>query len=168
MTLRHKNQGKWAKRVLERGLSKQDEGTQAAIAEQLHLHNLLTRKMNSVKENSSSDDSSCEDDEDMDSSDEEGASKLLAKAKEKTIKLMEQEDEVPDSGVLSLPFMVYSAHSCCLLIVYLTALFCILSPCSVWNEILRSLKGSPGKRMAQKRNSKDELCFSLHFYFSGH
>ncbi|KNA23250.1 hypothetical protein SOVF_026630 [Spinacia oleracea] len=106
MTLRHKNQGKWAKRVLERGLSKQDEGTQAAIAEQLHLHNLLTRKMNSVKENSSSDDSSCEDDEDMDSSDEEGASKLLAKAKEKTIKLMEQEDEVPDSGVLSLPFMV--------------------------------------------------------------
>lgn len=107
MTLRHKNQGKWAKRVLERGLSKQDEGTQAAIAEQLHLHNLLTRKMNSMKDNSSSDDSSDEDDEDFNSSDEEGASKLLAKAKENTIKLMEQEDEVPDSGVLSLPFMVY-------------------------------------------------------------
>lgn len=107
MTLRHKNQGKWAKRVLERGLSKQDEGTQAAIAEQLHLHNLLTRKMNSMKDNSSSDDNSDEDGEDFDSSDEEGASMLLAKAKENTIKLMEQEDEVPESGVLSLPFMVY-------------------------------------------------------------
>ncbi|XP_021747808.1 uncharacterized protein C57A7.06-like [Chenopodium quinoa] len=106
MTLRHRNQGKWAKRVLERGLSKQDEGTQAAIAEQLNLHNLLTRKINSMKDGSSSDDSSDEDDEDMYSSDEEGASKLLAKAKEKTIKIMEQEDEVPDSGVLSLPFMV--------------------------------------------------------------
>uniref|UniRef100_A0A803L0C6 Uncharacterized protein n=1 Tax=Chenopodium quinoa TaxID=63459 RepID=A0A803L0C6_CHEQI len=106
MTLRHRNQGKWAKRVLERGLSKQDEGTQAAIAEQLNLHNLLTRKMNSMKDGSSSDDSSDEDEEDMYSSDEEGASKLLAKAKEKTIKIMEQEDEVPDSGVLSLPFMV--------------------------------------------------------------
>ncbi|KAL2931776.1 U3 small nucleolar RNA-associated protein 14-like protein B [Bienertia sinuspersici] len=89
MTLRHKNQGKWAKRVLERGLSKQDE-----------------EKMNSMKDNSSSDDSSDEDEEDFDSSDEEGASKLLAKAKEKTMKLMEQEDEVPNSGVLSLPFMV--------------------------------------------------------------
>lgn len=105
MTLRHKNQGKWAKRILERGLSKQDEGTQAAISEQLHLHNLLTRKINSMKDSSSSDDSSHEDD-DFDSSDEDGASKLLAKAKEKTIELMEQDVEVPDSGVLSLPFMV--------------------------------------------------------------
>ncbi|KAJ8439499.1 hypothetical protein Cgig2_007016 [Carnegiea gigantea] len=106
MTLRHKNQGKWAKRILERGLDKQDEGTRAAISEQLHMHNLLTRKMNSMKDSSSSDDSSYEEDDDFDSEDEDGASKLLEKAKEKTIKLMDQEDEVPDSGVLSLPFMV--------------------------------------------------------------
>lgn len=106
MTLRHKNQGKWAKRILERGLDKQDEGTRAAISEQLHMHNLLTRKMNSMKDSSSSDDSSYEEDDDFDSEDEDGASKLLEKAKEKTIKLMELEDEVPDSGVLSLPFMV--------------------------------------------------------------
>lgn len=106
MTLKHKNQGKWAKRVLERGLSIQDEGTRAAVAEQLHQHNLLKRKMNSVKDSSSSDDSSDEDDEDY-SSDENGEAKLLAKAKEKTIKLMEQEEELPNSGVFSLPFMVY-------------------------------------------------------------
>ena len=112
MTLRHKNQGKWAKHVLEHGLSKQDEDTQAATAEQLHLHNLLTRKMNSIKDNSSSDESSDEDDEYMDSSDEEGASKLLAKAKKKTMKLMENDDEVPDSGVLSLPFMVCILSFC--------------------------------------------------------
>ncbi|KAJ8439502.1 hypothetical protein Cgig2_007019 [Carnegiea gigantea] len=106
MALTHKNQGKWAKRILERGLDKQDEGTRAAISEQLHMHNLLTRKMNSMKDSSSSDDSSYEEDDDFDSQDEDGASKLLEKAKEKTIKLMDQEDEVPDSGVLSLPFMV--------------------------------------------------------------
>ncbi|CAO2838238.1 unnamed protein product [Amaranthus hypochondriacus] len=105
MTLKHKNQGKWAKRVLERGLSIQDEGTRAAVAEQLHQHNLLKRKMNSVKDSSSSDDSSDEDDEDY-SSDENAEAKLLAKAKEKTIKLMEQEEELPNSGVFSLPFMV--------------------------------------------------------------
>ncbi|XP_074286816.1 uncharacterized protein C57A7.06 [Silene latifolia] len=106
MTLRHKNQGKWAKRILERGLDKQDDVTRAAIAEQLHQHNLLTRKMNSFKDDSSSDDIAYEDDEDLDSSDEEGASILVAKAKKKTLKLMEEEDEVPDSGVFSLPFML--------------------------------------------------------------
>jgi len=118
MTLRHKNQGKWAKRILERGLDKQDEGTRAAISEQLHMHNLLTRKMNSMKDSSSSDDSSYEDDDDFDSEDEDGASKLLEKAKEKTIKLMDQEDEVPDSGVLSLPFMVCAPVSYCLIIKF--------------------------------------------------
>ena len=129
MTLRHKNQGKWAKRILERGLDKQDEGTRAAISEQLHMHNLLTRKMNSMKDSSSSDDSSYEEDDDFDSEDEDGASKLLEKAKEKTIKLMDQEDEVPDSGVLSLPFMVCAPvlyyliiyfHACCVI------LFCVV------------------------------------------
>ncbi|XP_058083657.1 uncharacterized protein C57A7.06 [Magnolia sinica] len=105
MTLKHKNSSKWAKRILKRGLKAQDEGTRAAISEQLHQHSLLTRKVNSMKDNSSSDDSSDED-EDDESSDNEVPSKLLTRAKEKTLKVMEEEDEMPKTGVLSLPFMV--------------------------------------------------------------
>ncbi|GAB2241768.1 hypothetical protein Droror1_Dr00018543 [Drosera rotundifolia] len=107
MTLRHKNKSKWAKRILQRGLDAQDEGTRAAITDQLHQHELLTRKMNSLKdESSSSDESSDEYDEDLDGSDEDGASRLLEKAKKKTIALVDDEDEKPLSGVMSLPFMV--------------------------------------------------------------
>ncbi|XP_057484168.1 uncharacterized protein LOC130770666 [Actinidia eriantha] len=108
LTLKHKNSSKWAKRILKRGLDVQDEGTRAAIAEQLHQHALLTRKMKSMKNNSSSDDSSDEDygDDISDSSDQDCASKLLEKAKEKTLGVINEDDEVPKSGVLSLPFMV--------------------------------------------------------------
>lgn len=108
MTLKHKNSSKWAKRILKRGLDAQDEGTRAAITEQLQQHALLTRKMKSMEDSSSSDDSSDEDDVDEYSagSDQDRASKLYAKAKEKTLKVLEEDDEVPDSGVLSLPFMV--------------------------------------------------------------
>ncbi|KAG5567738.1 hypothetical protein RHGRI_003058 [Rhododendron griersonianum] len=108
MTQKHKNSSKWAKRILRRGLDIQDEGTRAAISEQLHQHALLTRKMNSMKENTSSDDSSDEEDDiDIsDISDQGRAPKLLEKAKEKTLEVIEEEDEVPKSGVLSLPFMV--------------------------------------------------------------
>lgn len=105
MTLKHKNSSKWAKRILQRGLNSQDEGTRAAIAEQLQQHALLTRKMKSMKDSSSSSDSDDSDDEDAGSDQEEG-SKLLEKAKQKTLKVLEEDDEVPDSGVLSLPFMV--------------------------------------------------------------
>ncbi|KAI8574762.1 hypothetical protein RHMOL_Rhmol01G0378900 [Rhododendron molle] len=108
MTQKHKNNSKWAKRILRRGLDIQDEGTRAAISEQLHQHALLTRKMNSMTENTSSDDSSDEEDDiDIsDISDQGRAPKLLEKAKEKTLEVIEEEDEVPKSGVLSLPFMV--------------------------------------------------------------
>ncbi|KAG5251845.1 U3 small nucleolar RNA-associated protein [Salix suchowensis] len=106
MTLRHKNQSKWAQRIVKRGIDTQDEGTRAAMAEQLHQHALLTRKMNSMKDSSSSDDSSDEEDsENSDVSDEDKAPKLLAKAREKTRRVLEEDDGVPDSGVLSLPFM---------------------------------------------------------------
>ncbi|XP_031256151.1 U3 small nucleolar RNA-associated protein 14 homolog A [Pistacia vera] len=109
MTLKHKNSSKWAKRILKRGLNAQDEGTRAALAEQLHQHALLTRKMNSMKDSSSSSGSGS-DEEDVDrnsaDSEEDGASNLFAKAKEKTLKVLEEEDEVPNSGVLSLPFMM--------------------------------------------------------------
>ncbi|KAJ6873440.1 hypothetical protein NC651_032345 [Populus alba x Populus x berolinensis] len=106
MTLRHKNQSKWAQRIVKRGLDAQDEGTRVAMAEQLHQHALLTRKMKTMKDSSSSDDSSDEEDsENEGGSDQDEASKLLAKARDKTMQVLEGDDEVPDSGVLSLPFM---------------------------------------------------------------
>lgn len=115
MTLKHKNQNRWAKRILARGLNSQDEGTRAAIAEQLQRHTELTRKMKSMKDSSSSssDDTSDEDDvdENLDGADKDRASKLLEKAKGKTMKVLEEEDEAPKSGLLSLPFMVIVVNS---------------------------------------------------------
>ncbi|KAK4413376.1 putative protein C57A7.06 [Sesamum alatum] len=108
MTLKHKNSSRWAKRILERGLQVQDEATREAFGEQLSRHAALTRKINSVKESSSSDDSSDDYDSDdmLASPDEDAKSKLLMKAKEKTLKVLEGDEELPNSGVLSLPFMV--------------------------------------------------------------
>lgn len=112
MTLKHKNTSKWAKRVLKRGLEKQDEGTRAAIAEQLHLNTLLSRKIHSVNESSSSDESSSEDDDNAEitlHSDDKPKSQIIAKAKEETLKIVQdEEEEIPKSGLLSLPFMVRS------------------------------------------------------------
>ncbi|GFP81432.1 uncharacterized protein c57a7.06 [Phtheirospermum japonicum] len=107
-TLKHKNKSKWAKRILERGLDVQDDATREAFAAQLNEHAALTRKQNSMKESSSSDESSDDDDSDDMSagSDQDMASKLIAKAKEKTLKVLEGDEELPQSGVLSLPFMV--------------------------------------------------------------
>ncbi|KAF5731438.1 putative U3 small nucleolar RNA-associated protein [Tripterygium wilfordii] len=111
MTLKHKNKSKWAKRILKRGIPTQDDGTRAAISEQLHQHTLLTRKMKSMKDGSSSSDGSSDDssdeedvDENLDSSNQD--TKLLERAKEKTLKVLEEDDDEPNSGVLSLPFMV--------------------------------------------------------------
>ncbi|XWS42426.1 hypothetical protein CRYUN_Cryun16bG0013200 [Craigia yunnanensis] len=101
----HKNKSKWARRILEHGLNTQDEGTRAAMSEQLHHHALWTRKINTVNDSSSSssDSSSDEDDE---GSDQDRASELLEKAKQKTLKVLQDDEEMPNSGVLSLPFMV--------------------------------------------------------------
>nr|XP_004246740.1 U3 small nucleolar RNA-associated protein 14 homolog A [Solanum lycopersicum] len=108
LTLKHKNSSKWAKRILKRGLDVQDDGTRAAIAEQLNQHALLSRKANNMNESSSSEESSDEDDLDeaSDGSDQDAAVKLLKKAKEKTAAVLEGDEELPASGVLSLPFMV--------------------------------------------------------------
>ncbi|KAL2345425.1 hypothetical protein Fmac_006710 [Flemingia macrophylla] len=105
MTLKHKNKNRWAKRILQRGLNSQDEGTRAAIAEQLQRHAELTRKMHTMDGSSSSEDTSDEDDENSAGSDQDRTRKLLGKAKEKTMKVLDEEDEVPQSGLLSLPFM---------------------------------------------------------------
>lgn len=108
MTLKHKNSSKWATRILKRGLQVQDDGTRVAFAEQLNKHAELTRKMSSMNESSSSDESSDEDygDDVADGSDLDKTSKLLIKAKDKTRKLLEEDEELPQSGVLALPFMV--------------------------------------------------------------
>ncbi|XP_055812363.1 uncharacterized protein LOC129882196 [Solanum dulcamara] len=108
LTLKHKNSSKWAKRILKRGLDVQDDGTRAAIAEQLNQHALLSRKANNMNESSSSEESSDEDDldETSDGSDQDAAVKLLKKAKDKTTEVLEGDEELPSSGVLSLPFMV--------------------------------------------------------------
>eukprot|EP00252_Welwitschia_mirabilis_P010496 TRINITY_DN2378_c0_g1_i2.p1 TRINITY_DN2378_c0_g1~~TRINITY_DN2378_c0_g1_i2.p1 ORF type:complete len:1024 (+),score=313.79 TRINITY_DN2378_c0_g1_i2:359-3430(+) len=113
MTLKHKNTSKWVKRALKRGIQKQDEGTRAAIAEQLSLNNMLTRKIHSLNESSESDESSSEDDEGEDenvqhtSTDGYCKSRIIEKAKEKTLEFLGTGDEEePKSGILSLPFMV--------------------------------------------------------------
>jgi len=110
MTLKHKNQNRWAKRIIQRGLNSQDEGTRAAIAEQHRRHAELTRKMHSMNGSSSGSEDTSDEDEDENSagSDQERAYKLLGKARDKTMKVLEEEDEVPKSGLLSLPFMVIS------------------------------------------------------------
>ncbi|CAJ1877442.1 unnamed protein product [Sphenostylis stenocarpa] len=107
MTLKHKNHNRWAKRIIQRGLNSQDEGTRAAIAEQHLRHAELTRKMHSMNGSSSSSEDTSDEDEDENSaaSDQDRAYKLLGKAKDKTMKVLEEEDEVPKSGLLSLPFM---------------------------------------------------------------
>ncbi|CAN6854130.1 unnamed protein product [Brassica oleracea] len=103
MTLKHKNTGKWAKRMISRGLNVKYDGTKAAIAEQLQMNANLSRKMNSMRDGSSSDES--DDEEELnDGSDEDTPSRLIAKAKEKTLKALE-DDEVPNAGLMSLPFM---------------------------------------------------------------
>lgn len=112
MTLKHKNTSQWAKRIIKRGLSVQDEGTRAAIAAQLQQNTLLTRKMNSMKDDSSSEEST--DDDDEDESDSEA--KILNRGKEKILKTLEEDNEIPNSGVFSLPFMVCFHYTCCLCI----------------------------------------------------
>ncbi|KAK4391266.1 putative protein C57A7.06 [Sesamum angolense] len=89
---------------------------------ELSRHAALTRKINSVKESSSSDDSSDDYDSDdmLASPDEDAKSKLLMKAKEKTLEVLEGDEELPKSGVLSLPFMV--------ILVYLLYIFSF--PCT--------------------------------------
>ncbi|PWA36955.1 Small-subunit processome, Utp14 [Artemisia annua] len=107
LTLKHKNTSKWAKRIKKRGFDIQDDGTRAAISEQLQQHALLTRKRNSMHDDDSSDDSSEDDDEDI-SEDEDDASKLklLERGKKRTLEVLGEDDDEPKSGVLSLPFMV--------------------------------------------------------------
>lgn len=113
MTLKHKNTSKWAKRIKKRGLDAQDDGTRAAISEQLQQHALLTRNRNSMHDDDDSSDVSMDDDDDDDviSGDDEASKlKFLEKGKKRTLELLEEDDDAPKSGLLSLPFMVNLFH----------------------------------------------------------
>ncbi|KAL0772726.1 hypothetical protein Bca101_037877 [Brassica carinata] len=104
MTLKHKNTGKWAKRMLNRGLNVKYDGTKAAIVEQLQMNANLSRQMNYMRDGCSSDER--DDEEELrDGSDEDTPSRLIAKAKEKTLKALE-DDELPNAVLMSLPFML--------------------------------------------------------------
>ncbi|KAK2364680.1 U3 ribonucleoprotein (Utp) family protein [Trifolium repens] len=107
MTLKHKQNSKWLQRHKQRGLDKQDEGTRAAVIEHFQRHDELTRKINTMdSSSSSSDDSSYEDDDDITAdSDPDKDNKILQKAKQKTLEVLGEDDEIPKSGLLSLPFM---------------------------------------------------------------
>lgn len=107
MTLRHKSSSKWTRRIKERGFDVQDEGTRVAIAEQQATHAQLTRKINSMKDDSSSSSEDSSDEENLEENpDQDRPSRLLEAAKNKAFKVINEEDEVPISGLLSLPFMV--------------------------------------------------------------
>eukprot|EP00877_Chromochloris_zofingiensis_P011898 jgi/Chrzof1/6962/Cz02g05190.t1 len=55
LTLKHKNTSRWARRALKRGVDVMDEGTKAAIAEQLSLGQQLKRKIEGVRSGSEED-----------------------------------------------------------------------------------------------------------------
>lgn len=105
MTLKHKNTGKWAKRMLRRELNGKYDGVRADISEQLQINATLSRKMNSTKDESSSDES---DEEELNDGSDQDTCKLIARAKEKTLKIVE-DDEEHISGLMSLPFIVILA-----------------------------------------------------------
>ena len=117
MTLKHRNTGKWAKRMISRGLNVKYDGPKAAIAEQLQMNANLSRKMNSMRDGSSSDES--DDEEEFRDGSDEDTLRLIAKAKEKTLKALE-DDELPNAVLMSLPFMVIFAF--CFLITILVYL----------------------------------------------
>ena len=53
LTLKHKNTSKWARRALKRGMDVMDEGTKAALQEQLALGEQLRRRVEGVARGSS-------------------------------------------------------------------------------------------------------------------
>jgi U3 small nucleolar RNA-associated protein 14 len=101
MTLRHTPHNPWAKHVKQHGLNHKHEETRAAMDENCRKHYDLTRKRHSMKGSSSSDDSNDEDD-DENSAGSDLDSKILGKL----MKVLEEKDEITESRLSSLGFMV--------------------------------------------------------------
>ncbi|KAG2495048.1 hypothetical protein HYH03_006979 [Edaphochlamys debaryana] len=72
LTQRHRNSSRWARRALKRGQLAQDEGTKAAIAEQLALGQQLRRKIEGRGDGSGSDGTGSDTDASTSGSDGEG------------------------------------------------------------------------------------------------
>jgi U3 small nucleolar RNA-associated protein 14 len=116
MTLRHKHKSPWLQRKMQRGLDKQDEGTRAAVTEHFQRHEELTRKRKTMDSSSSDDSTYEEDNENTADSDLDKANNILRKAKQKTLEVLEEDDKMPKSGLLSLPFMVIIYYSSIVLV----------------------------------------------------
>ncbi|GBG74923.1 hypothetical protein CBR_g19437 [Chara braunii] len=126
LRLKHKNTSKWARRIIKRGLhAHNDDGTRDAIAEQLRMHQMLTRKIASSRKDEDSSD--LEDSSDATSSEEEGGggggteggeagaaaassrARIKAAAKGRAMLLKDLEEgkleDAPSTGLFALPFM---------------------------------------------------------------
>lgn len=99
MTLRHTHHNRWAKNVKQHGLNHKYEETRAAMDENCRKHKDLTRKMHSMKGSSSSNDS---EDDDENSAGSDLDSKILGKL----MKVLGEKDEITESRLSSLGFMV--------------------------------------------------------------
>ncbi|MEW5305610.1 MAG: hypothetical protein WDW36_008141 [Sanguina aurantia] len=129
LTLKHRNTSKWARRALKRGVTVMDEGTKAALAEQVALGRTLRRKMeggagdetSSSGGSSSTDSSGGGDDDDsgndMDGGGREGGGGRTAAARPSSSKARAaamqilagsgaaEGDGGPAKGLMALPFM---------------------------------------------------------------
>ncbi|KAJ3300996.1 hypothetical protein HDU76_005910 [Blyttiomyces sp. JEL0837] len=109
MTMKHKNTGKWAQRMLKR--SGGDEETRQALMEQLSKNHALTRKIAGLESDEDEDDLDIDDedlDADLDPAEAEAAARSRALAE---LGVMQAEIEndassaVPKKGIFAMKFM---------------------------------------------------------------
>lgn len=101
VTLRHKNTGKWARRMLQRGSDVNSE-TKQAIIDQLNQHERLRRKIQDVEEGDSEGDAYSDDNEFNDTEE-----MIRAKAIEQLDQMENKidESEKPRKGIFAMKFM---------------------------------------------------------------
>ncbi|PSC76740.1 U3 small nucleolar RNA-associated 14-like protein A isoform A [Micractinium conductrix] len=123
LTLKHRNTSRWARRAIKRGQTLMDDGTRAAVAEQLRLGEELRQKVNRMKPRGDDSDGSTSASEGESGSDDEGAGAggaggsfagpragagMGSKAKAAALELLEGNadlEEQPAKGLFALPFM---------------------------------------------------------------
>eukprot|EP00884_Botryococcus_braunii_P004424 jgi/Botrbrau1/13983/Bobra.117_2s0013.1 len=114
-TLRHRNTSRWSKRILRRGALAIDEGSKAAIEEQLRMHQELRRKLAPQEGEESDEDGEASSGNSSEGEEAAGQKPARnAKAVEQLRSLLEQgegegEGEKP-KGLLGLPFMRRAAE----------------------------------------------------------
>lgn len=123
LTLKHKNTSRWARRALKRGTDLVDDGTKAAIAEQLRLGQELRKRIDRIQPGGDDSDASTSASEDEVSDGEgttpaesKGGRVMTSKAKTAALDLLEgaaspvlgntgAAGEAPTKGLFALPFM---------------------------------------------------------------